>query len=138
MCSDVPGCAQLPSPATPRTHTPPPRSGLAWQAIEVEDFWVFEHSLKAAAANRWRVAGRLSIQPDPAVAAAAVGSAAGMQPQQLPAQQQPASIRVGHIAEQQQEQQQRPAKEPGHQTGGERRAAKLAAKQAAAAGRGKR
>ena len=140
LCSGVQWCAVVchaPIPQHPALPFFPPLPSR--QAIEVEDFWVFEHSLKAAAANRWRVAGRLSIQPDPTVAAAIVGTAAGV-PQQQSQQQQPAGIRLGHIAEQQQEKQQQPAKEPGRQTGGERRAAKLAAKHAAAAaaGRGKR
>ena len=137
-CAAVPGVPCCNPPQHPALPFLPPLP--SWQAIEVEDFWVFEHSLKAAAANRWRVAGRLSIQQDPTVAAAVAGTAAGVPQQQSSGhQQQPAAIRLGHIAEQQQEQQ--PAKEPGRQTGGERRAAKLAAKHAAAAvaaGRGKR
>jgi large subunit ribosomal protein L45 len=47
--------------------------------MEVEDYWVFEHALRKSPANRWRLAGRLSILPHEATAA---------HPQQQQAQQQ--------------------------------------------------
>ncbi|KAL4434156.1 hypothetical protein ABPG75_000597 [Micractinium tetrahymenae] len=72
--------------------------------IEVEDYWVFEHALKPSAANRWRLAGRLSILPH-----AAEQRQGGEQQQQQPAvaaaaaAEEPQQMRVGHVAEQQQQ-----------------------------------
>ncbi|PSC75974.1 39S ribosomal mitochondrial [Micractinium conductrix] len=94
-------------------------AGSLEQEIDVEDYWVFEHSMKPAATNRWRLAGRLSILPhaveqrqQPAGAQQQGSDAAAQQQQQQQQQQkqQPAAegaitARMGHIAEQQQQQQ---------------------------------
>lgn len=98
--------------------------------LDVEDYWVFEHALKPSAANRWRLAGRLSILP-----ASAEQQQGGEQQQQPAAAAAPAEaaekqqqMRVGHVAEQQQ------------QSALPKWEAKPAAprRQAAAAGRGRR
>lgn len=49
--------------------------------MRVEDFWVFERPLKGQTANRWRVAGRLTIPPP--------GTAANVT---APAQEEPAAV----------------------------------------------
>lgn len=83
----------------------------------MEDYWVFEHSLKRMPANRWRLAGRLAVLPsavEQRAAAAGPGTAdapthqqqqkqQGGQAQQVQAalpQPEP-EMRVGHVAEQQ-------------------------------------
>ncbi len=63
---------------------------------------MFEHALKASPANRWRLAGRLSILPAAVERGEAPAAQQQEQQQQAPAAQQPAAqpeVRVGHIAE---------------------------------------
>lgn len=65
------------------------------RAIEVEDFWVFEHSLKKSPANRWRLAGRLAIQP---AAAAEPMLPPGAAPEPLQPQQKAACSQKQRVA----------------------------------------
>ena len=99
------------------------------QSIDVEDYWVFEHAFKASPANRWRLAGRLSVLPHAAERANGGSGAAQQQQQAQPAaahQQQaapaaaaataaaagaaaagePEVLRPGHVAGQQRTQRQ--------------------------------
>lgn len=92
-------------PFLPCFATPP-----TLQAIDVEDFWVFEHALKKSPANRWRLAGRLSILPSaveqkqPAAEGQeqAAEAAATQQPVGEPATPAEPAMRMGHVAAQQQ------------------------------------
>lgn len=100
------------------------------QSIDVEDYWVFEHALKKSPANRWRLAGRLSILPSAVEQKQAGGeqaaaeAAAAQQVAGEPAAAVEPVTRMGHVA-----QQQRPAAQS---AAGQRQ------KQKAAAGRGRR
>lgn len=60
---------------------------------------MFEHSLKRSPANRWRLAGRLSILPHAVEQRAAPGVAADAAEEQPVAEEQP--IRMGHLQQQQ-------------------------------------
>ncbi|PRW59403.1 39S ribosomal mitochondrial [Chlorella sorokiniana] len=109
-------------------------AGNPEQAIDVEDFWVFEHALKKSPANRWRLAGRLSILPSAVEQKQAAGegeqqgeqAAAAQQPAAEPAAPAAPVMRMGHVAEQQ-----RQAAQPAWSAGQKQ-------KQKAAAGRGRR
>ncbi|KAL4860079.1 putative 39S ribosomal protein L45 [Chlorella vulgaris] len=69
------------------------------RAIEVEDFWVFEHSLKKSPANRWRLAGRLAIQPAAAEPMLPAGAASEpLQPQQKAAGSQKQRVATAEAA----------------------------------------
>ncbi len=132
----------LASLATASLHARPTPSlaaaALPGQAIDVEDFWVFEHALKKSAANRWRLAGRLSILPSaveqkqPAAEGEqqAAGAAAAPQPASEPAAPAEPAMRIGHVAEQQQQ-----VVQPAWGAGQKQ---KQKQKQKAAAGRGRR
>lgn len=64
--------------------------------IEVEDFWVFEHALRKAPGNRWRLAGRLSILPGEEPPATQPPQQQAAAPQQQREQQQQQTAAQGH------------------------------------------